>query len=297
MATDQSLSPQPASPMRSSSLVLCADDFALAPGVSRAIVDLIARGRLTATGCMTASQFWREHARWLDGFDEKADIGLHLTLTDHAPLRPMPRLAPQGRLPGNGRLILMALTGKLDKTEITEEIERQIDAFEEARGCPPRFIDGHHHVHQLPVIRDAVISAYQRRIAPTGGYLRSCCEPRSELFKRAVAPLRAAVIDALGRPFTEALRKRGIPCNDSFRGVRSFSAKENVAEIFARFVEGGGARPLAMCHPGFVDDALRGIDPVTDTREAEHAYLVSDAFGELLAEKGIALVRFADGAP
>ena len=190
----------------------------------------------------------------------------------------------------------MALTGRLDRTEIAAEVERQIDAFEEARGRPPRFIDGHHHVHQLPVIRDAVIDAYERRIAPTGGYLRSCCEPRGEIFRRAVAPLRACIIDALGRPFSEALGRRGIPCNDSFRGVRSFSAKEDVAEIFARFVEGDGARPLAMCHPGFVDDALRGLDPVTGAREAEHAFLASGAFRDMLAARNIALARFPGGS-
>ena len=289
--------------MKPTSLVLCADDFALAPGVSRAIADLIARDRLTATGCMTVSPFWREHARMLDGLDESADIGLHLTLTDHAPLGPMPHFAPEGRFPSNGRLILAALAGRLGKAgiarEIAAEVERQIDAFEEARGRPPAFIDGHHHVHQLPVIRDAVIDAFERRIAPAQGegrgYLRVCCEPRSAIVSRGVAPARAAIIDALGRPFARAVRRRGIPCNDSFRGVRSFSSKEDPAQIFARFVEGGGERPLAMCHPGIVDDELRRIDPVTDVREAEYAYLASDAFGELRASRGVTLARFAAG--
>jgi len=294
--------------MKPAPLVLCADDFALAPGVSRAIADLIARGRLTATGCMTVSPFWRDHARMLDGLDERADIGLHLTLTDHAPLSPMPLFAPQGRFPSNGRLILAALVGRLDRagiaSEIAAEIERQIDAFEEARGRPPAFIDGHHHVHQLPVVRDAVIDAFQRRIARPGGeapqgeprgYLRVCCEPRSAILSRAVAPVRAAIIDALGRPFARKVRERGIPCNDSFRGVRSFSAKEDVAEIFARFVTGGGEHPLAMCHPGIVDDELRGLDPVTNVREAEYAYLASYAFGELLASRNLRLARFEPG--
>ena len=28
-----------------------------------------------------------------------------------------------------------------------------------------------------------------------------------------------------------------------------------------------------MCHPGFVDDTLVGLDPLTDQREHEHAFL------------------------
>jgi len=280
--------------MSPSPLVLCADDFALAPGVSRAIADLIARSRLTATGCMTTSPFWPEHARMLDGLEEKADIGLHLTLTDQTPLGPMPRLAPQGRFPGNARLIVAALAGRLEKAEIAAEIERQIDAFERGCGRQPAFIDGHHHVHQLPVIREAVIDVVRRRLA--GAYLRVCCEPRREIVRRGVAPLRALIIDTLGRPFARAVRARGIPCNDSFRGVRSFDPKEDTAQIFERFVAGCGERPLAMCHPGFIDDVLPGLDPVTSTRESEYTYLAGDAFGDLLADRGVALTRFAGQA-
>ncbi len=289
MAIDQSLSPG------SRSVILCADDFALAPGVSRAIADLIARGRLSATGCMTVSPFWREHARLLRGLEEKADIGLHLTLTDHAPLGSMPRLAPQGRLPSNGRLILAALAGRLDRSEIASEVERQIDAFEEVFGRPPAFIDGHHHAHQLPVIHDAVIEAFERRLAPYGGYLRLCCEPKSEIMRRGAAPLRAAVIDALGRAFARKTRARGIASNDSFRGVRSFSDREDIPRLFERFLDGPGEQPLVMCHPGFVDDALAARDHVTHTREAEHAYLASETFGDLLARRDIRLTRFAAG--
>ena len=83
-------------------IILCADDYAIAPGVSRAICALIQQGRLSATGCMTVSPFWREHARWLQLLAGRADIGLHLTLTDLRPLGMMARLAPDGRLPSLG---------------------------------------------------------------------------------------------------------------------------------------------------------------------------------------------------
>src|SRR5262249_7833626 len=85
-------------------IVLCADDYAVAPGVSRAICALVERGRLSATSCMTVSSHWAEHARWLRPLDGQADIGLHLTLTDHAPLGAM-RLAVGGRLPPLGTLM------------------------------------------------------------------------------------------------------------------------------------------------------------------------------------------------
>ncbi|HSV29265.1 MAG TPA: ChbG/HpnK family deacetylase, partial [Candidatus Omnitrophota bacterium] len=44
--------------MSSTTVTLCADDYGLAPGIGRAIRDLIAAGRLQATGCMTGSPHW-----------------------------------------------------------------------------------------------------------------------------------------------------------------------------------------------------------------------------------------------
>ena len=79
--------------------ILCADDYGFSPGVSSAIRDLIDRGRLSATSCMTMSPFWPDHASWLKPYADQVDVGLHLTLTDHRPLGPMPRTAPAGRLP------------------------------------------------------------------------------------------------------------------------------------------------------------------------------------------------------
>lgn len=281
-------------------LVLCADDYGLSPGVSRGIAELIAAGRLTATGCMTGSPFWRDEARALRGLCERADIGLHLTLTDHAPLTTMPRLAPAGHLPSNGHLVLASLRGTLGEpaiqAELRAEIEAQIDAFEAAFDGPPAFIDGHHHAHQLPGIGALVIEAFERRVRPHGGWLRVCREPRAAILRRG-SPLRALAIDALGARFSADVRARGLASNDSFRGVRSFSPRERPERIFPLFLQGRGFRPLAMCHPGYVDDALNGRDPVTDAREAERAYLASEAFAEALAAAGVRLARLREIAP
>ena len=44
-----------------------------------------------------------------------------------------------------------------------------------------------------------------------------------------------------------------------------------------------------MCHPGFVDDILVSLDPLTDQREREYGYLASDAFARLLAANNVTL--------
>jgi predicted glycoside hydrolase/deacetylase ChbG (UPF0249 family) len=49
--------------------------------------------------------------------------------------------------------------------------------------------------------------------------------------------------------------------------------------------EGG----LIMCHPGFVDELLVSLDPLTDQREREHAFLAGDGFPRLLAANNVTL--------
>jgi len=64
-------------------IVVCADDYNIAPGVSKAIRDLIAKGRLNATSVMTIFPGLEEEAKALADTPSPApvQIGLHLTLS------------------------------------------------------------------------------------------------------------------------------------------------------------------------------------------------------------------------
>lgn len=269
------------------SLVLCADDFALSPGVSRAIIELLERGRLSATSCMTVSRAWPEHARALKPLAGYVDVGLHLTLTALEPLSRAPRLTVQNRLPGLGRLIRDAFLGQLDPDELRTELAHQFDAFEQVWGAPPDFVDGHQHVHILPGIRDIVLDLTSSR-APDA-YVRQCWEPITWVLRRGIAVPRAALIAKLSRPL--ARRLSGRRANDSFRGVTSFRHHETFPEQFRRYLVGPGERPLIMCHPGHMDDLLPRLDPVTHQREIERDYFLSPGFPADIAAAGYRLAR------
>lgn len=271
-------------------ITLCADDYGLAPGVSDAILALIDMGRLQATGCMTGSPHWPHAAPMLRALEAKADMGLHLTLTDQIPLGPMPSVAPDGRLPSLPVLLKRAVARRLDRAEIAAELERQFDSFEEHFGRAPDFLDGHHHVHQLPVIREVVLDLWQRRMQGRG-WVRSCVEPFSAILRRGVDPFRASVISTLGLGFRRRLQALGVPHNTSFRGVYDFSGRVPFDQLFHRFTAAPGPRALMMLHPGKVDDALRAADSLTAQREVEFAFLASDACVLSLAERGISLRR------
>ncbi|MFL4993994.1 MAG: ChbG/HpnK family deacetylase, partial [Microvirga sp.] len=119
------------------SVILCADDFGLADGVSRGIVELAEMGRLSATGAMTNMPGWRRMARSLMPLRDRIAVGLHLNFTAGTPLGPMPRLATLGAFPALKDLLPKALKRQLPDSEIAEEISRQIEAFEEAFGDAP----------------------------------------------------------------------------------------------------------------------------------------------------------------
>lgn len=277
-------------------LVLCADDFGLAPGVDEAIVRLADAGRLSATSCMTGMERWRVAAPQLQTLANRCDIGLHLTLTGHRPLGRMPTLAPAGRLPPLGRLFAAALTRRLDHQEVAAELRRQWDAFTQVHGRLPDFVDGHQHVHLLPGVREAVLAMLLECPAGARPWLRVCWEPPPRVLARQVAIGKTMLLTALSLPLRHAVRRLGLAANDSFRGVHSFTPDGDFTSMFPRFLRGAARRPLIMCHPGLVDDALRAVDPVVEPRVGEYGYLASDRFTDDLAAAGWRLARFRDFA-
>ena len=62
----------------------------------------------------------------------------------------------------------------------------------------------------------------------------------------------------------------------------------NALQGFLSGLPDGG---LIMCHPGFVDEVLVGLDNVTHQREREFAFLNSDGFPRLLADSSVTLDR------
>jgi len=273
-------------------IILSADDYAIAPGVSRAICALAWRGRLSATSCMTVSRFWPEHAGWLRPFADNVDVGLHLTLTDQEPLRPLPQTAASGRFPSLATLMLWAFSRRLRAEEIRAELERQIDAFETAMGRRPAFLDGHQHVHQLPVIRDVVIALWKERYAGAGVGIRVCDEPLAAIRARRCHVAAASAISLLGRGLRRAVVKHRVLANQGFSGAHDFRLRRPYRALFAKFVENTGSRPLVMCHPGIADADLAAADRVTTPREAEYAYFMSGEFAADLDRLGLRLVRW-----
>lgn len=277
-------------------VIMCADDFGLAPGVSDAICGLIAAGRLSATSCMTSLPGWRRHAPDLRSViaRQPADIGLHLTLTDQPPLTRTSALCEGDRLPPLSRLLARALAQRLDRHAVLGELRAQLDAFEDVWDAPPDHVDGHQHVHVLPGVREAVIDELLRRYPVGRVWVRDCRESLGRSLARRVALPKALLIGTLGVGLHRLLHASGLPANDGFAGLHDFSGRVPFRRLMQAFLAASGPRPLIHVHPGRVDAALLACDSLTGPREVELDYLESADFAADLAAAGLRPARYAD---
>jgi len=269
---------------------LCADDYGLSPGVNRAIRELIERGRLNATSVMVVGPaIGRDEVGSLQAAAAKSPrcaIGLHATLT--APFRPLTmhfQPIEGGQFPAFPKLLRAGLLRRLDPEIIRAELLVQLAAFSELFGRPPDFVDGHQHAQLFPQVRDGFLAAV-RQAAP-GAWVRQGGREQP-LAQRLGAP-KALVLDILSAQFRKRAARAGIAFNPGFAGAYDFSQEPDFGTLMGRFLERLPEGGLVMCHPGFVDDVLVSLDPLTTQREREYAFLAGDHFPPLLALNKVTL--------
>jgi predicted glycoside hydrolase/deacetylase ChbG (UPF0249 family) len=270
-------------------VVLCADDYGLTEGVSRGILEAAEAGGISATSAMTNMPDWPRLAPALRPLHGRIGVGLHLNFTTTGPLGPLPALAPGGRFPSLQDLMRAAFTGRLRPEEVRAEIDRQLDAFEAAFGAPPDFVDGHQHVHVLPAIRPALLQALAARGLKGKVWLRDPADDVLPIIRREVSAQKALIVKALALGFRRAARAAGFDTNEGFSGYSPFDLATKPERVFGQALLDLGPRPLVMAHPGYADKTLKALDPDVESRPNELAYLKSEAFARLLAERGLTL--------
>lgn len=249
-------------------IAICADDFGAFPGADAGILGLVEAGRLGGVSCQVEGATFPRAAPALRARLGETDAGLHLDLA-----------------PGRGGLAPLLLRSHarlLDRRAVAARIAAQLDAFERALGAPA-FVDGHQHVHQLPVVRDALLEALSARYGRPGPLVRNTVPLRA----RGAKPW---VIAALGgRGLRRRLRARGVPHNPDFAGVYGLDPRAGYAALFRGWLASATDGTLVLCHPG----AATGDpgDPIGPARAAELAYLGSEALEEDCRAAGVARVR------
>ncbi len=268
-------------------LIVSADDFALAPGVTDGILRAHAAGTVTSASMMVGCPGWDDGVRRAREAPN-LDFGLHFNLLVGSPLTGASSLTG-----GNGAFRPLAATarrtmlGLVRGADVVAECEAQLAALQGA-GIRVTHIDSHRHTHALPVIRAAVA----RVAAEYGLALRRPVEPRRLALGPGTGRLRAALVGCAWRVASAGAPSAPTPdhcAGLSLRGGPGFAAG------LSRVID---ALPVGttelVVHPGYPDDVLCGVDGYTTGRESELQALTDPALGNRLRQRDIALISFRD---
>lgn len=260
-------------------VVLCADDYALNAPVSQGIVALVVQGRLSATSVMSLSPRWQEDAAALRDVRSRVDVGVHLDWTSSFAIQ-------AGHGQGLGMVMLRAALHLYNRQAIEDQMEHQLDAFEAHWHATPDHIDGHQHIQQFPVFREALGRVLTRR------YGASAQRPWVRVSQVAQPGLKAQVISAMGaHALQQWAHAHEWPVVAPLSGAYGFGGSRDdyahhMQDWLAHVPQHAPA--LIMCHPA---QSALADDAIGAARAREFAYLTSDDFVQHLSDAHVRLVR------
>lgn len=247
-------------------LCICADDFGMSQGINHAVFDLADRGKISATSCMVHRSAWMAGLIGLRQIDHsRVDVGLHLDLS-----RPLRGELSEPSLSG---LIARSYLGLLRPALVRADIRDQLTRFEDGVGRPPAFVDGHRHVHQLPVVREVLTDEIANRYRGARPWIRSTAPPNARL----IAMTKADIVFGLGgAKLLELAVRRRIPTSHALLGVYRFTGGADAyREQLQRWIGVCRTGDVLMCHPSAGEAPS---DPISAARRNEYAVLSSTTF-------------------
>lgn len=258
------------------SLIINADDIGMHPAVDDAVAELVEKGIIGAASVMALGRPNRDTLAGMARFG--ADLGLHVDFTSemaHAAYRRETSLSS---------LMLSAWSGTLSPAFVRDALDGQLQRFRELTGRLPDFIDGHQHVHQFPVIRNALAELLEQHGAKR-------IRVRNSAARRWRGP-KAAVIGMLGSgALARRLEQIGCRSNADFMGVYDLTPDADLAAYWRGWLSSAPVRGgLVMCHPALKD---WGGEPF---RVKEYQFLASQQFRELCGEFDIQPINWRGNA-
>ena len=281
-------------------LIINADDFGLAPGVNRAIVELQQAGALSSTTLMATAPYfspavylafaqprWPSAAMWCWWTARPA-----CTL---AKCLPCSTRASGSSLPATvGSFFADLLRGRIREQEIEAEAIAQIRRIQSS-GLTVSHIDSHKHLHASSPGAGSPAS----RGAPLRGLLRS------QSVRAVVEPARHAGLPAPGG------ERKCMPCAPSGRAFSRLimaqhgmtTADGSIGLLATGILDDPVLRSLLqampsgtwelVCHPGYNDRALdQARTRLRASRETERGALLEVIPEALRNDSGLALIDF-----
>ncbi len=284
-------------------LIVNADDLGWTEGVNRGIAEahrngIVTSASLLANGAAFASSV--ALARSTPGLG----VGVHLNLTDGAPVAPRELVASlvnsAGEFEGGPEGLLLRIAKRdVALREVEQEWDAQIEKVREA-GIQPTHLDGHKHVHMLPGLLEIALRLAKRhgvgamRVAHEASSLRAALSTGDDLHTTVVLKqgVQARGLKLLARDAREQAERAGISTADYFCGIAQTGemTKEGVARLLRSLPEG---TTELMCHPGYADEDLQNTATrLQGSRQTELEILTDVGIRNLVASQGIRLIDY-----
>lgn len=259
-------------------IFLCADDFGLNTAINEGVIALGLQGRLSATSCMSLAPAFARDAATLT--QTPLATGLHLSLTEPGASHMASQTLP--------KVILRSMLHQWSRATLHDEIRRQLDAFEDGMQRPPHHIDGHQHIHALPMIREVLLAELQRRYGDHAPTLRSTCDGGGATTWRDA--LKAQVIESLGsHTLLRQAAEHCIPTSHALLGVYGFNADaDHYLAHLKQWMQVAQPSDIIMCHPA---GRLSQGDLLGDQRVVEYQVLASSDLAQVMQLIGVKVVQ------
>jgi chitin disaccharide deacetylase len=263
-------------------LIVHADDFGETLEITRGICLGIEAGALTSTSILANMPGTPDGLQRAVGLSDRASFGVHLNFCEGRPLTTARSLVnANGHFHGKRTLFTKAVTGQLALADLEAEISAQIARVRDA-GVRISHVDGHKHLHQLPVVSTAVAN-----VLPRFGIHRVRITRLGSL-ARAARSASGLVRELLAMKASGKFRNSGLRSPVRILDLRPFVVGRTGLQ---HWVDRQGPVELC-CHPGTA--AADADKPGSHRRSAELDFLLSPEFRELLRANGVRLVSYWD---
>jgi chitin disaccharide deacetylase len=285
-------------------LIINADDFGLTAGVNRGIVEGHTRGVITSATLMANSAAF-DDAVALVRAHPSLRVGCHTVLVDGEPVVPAAQVAslldPARPSEFHRSLTVFArqaIRGRFADQAIEAEATAQFRKLQ-AAGIDPTHFDSHKHVHLFPqVLRPLLraakacgVRAVRNPFAPIKPLAYASLLRRPHLWTRYT---EVKLLRGYAGAFRRAANEAGLVTTDGTFGIVSTGALDE--RLFAAII---GCIPEGtwefVCHPGYNDQALSAVRTrLRASRDAELQVLTSARARQIIADRGIELITYAD---
>jgi chitin disaccharide deacetylase len=279
-------------------LIINADDFGLAPGVNRAIVELQQAGALSSATLMANGPFFSP-AVYMAFAQPSLAVGCHVVLVDGSPcLRPaeVPSLVDP-RNPSSfrntvGSFFADLLRGRIREEEIEAEAVAQIRRIQSS-GITVSHIDSHKHVHAFPrVLAPLLRAARQCGVRCVRNPFEPWWSLKATRPAGTVRRMQVHVMRTQGRAFSRLTREHDMITADGSMGLLATGVLDHsVLRALLRAMPTGTWE--LVCHPGYSDRALdEARTRLRASREVERSALLAVIPEAIKNDSGLALIDF-----